>query len=59
MFSLPHFSICNIAIDILHCVSLGVAQHIAGNVLHLLCWSKMRGRPVDNIVALCAIVLQR
>jgi hypothetical protein len=37
LFSLQWFSIANVAIDILHVLSLGVAQHIAGSVLHALC----------------------
>jgi hypothetical protein len=49
MFQLPHFSIANIAIDVLHVMSLGVAQHIAGSVLHALCWRTMRGSPIENL----------
>ena len=49
VFQLPYFSIANIAIDVLHVLSLGVAQHIAGSVLHTLCWETLSGRPANNL----------
>ena len=35
--------------DSLHVVDLGVAMHIGGNVLYLLCYQNLPGSPSDNI----------
>jgi hypothetical protein len=40
LFTLPYFSVWNIALDVLH-VMMGIGQHICGSVLHTLCYTTM------------------
>jgi hypothetical protein len=57
LFTVPHFSICNVALDVLH-VMMGVGSHICGNVLHTLCYSTMRGAAAENCAEIWAMVQQ-
>ena len=39
LFALPGVSILNVAADMMHMIDLGVAHHVVGNVLWLLCFT--------------------
>ena len=52
IFSIMGMSLWSLQYDIMHCVSLGVAQHIAGNVLYEMIYVIMdKGTKVDTRIA--------
>ena len=49
LFKLPNISHHNIEVDELHVMHLGTTAHMLGNVLWVLCYDILPGRPSDNM----------
>ena len=58
MFRTLGININCLMVDVLHCISLGVAQHVAGNTVHILVLERMHGNRPRNEADLFALLKQ-